>query len=118
MYLAVAVYAASVEGEDVEPGDGRMARQKVYVALLAELVTALRKQADVIRAVRRMAGHTVLLHRSVLPQKWSTLFCMTLIAGLIDGTSLKHLRAFAPVRVVAGVAINFHDPILCAEEMR
>ena len=84
VYLAVTVHAASVEGEDIEPGNGRMARQEIYVALLAELMAALCEQSDVVRAVRRMAGHTVLLHRSVLPQKRPTLLRVTLITGLVN----------------------------------
>ena len=82
--LAVAVDAASVESEDVEPGDGRMARQHIDVALLAQLVTALREQRDIIGAVRRVAGHAILLHRFMLPQEWTALLRMALITSLID----------------------------------
>ena len=60
-----------------------MAWQKVNVALLAQLVTALGQQSDVVGAVRRMAGHTVLLDGSVLPQKRPAFLRVALITGLI-----------------------------------
>ncbi len=71
--LAVAVHTTSVEGEDVESGYGLMARQKIDVTLLAQLMAAPGQQAGVVGAVRCMAGETALLHRRVLPKEWPTL---------------------------------------------
>ena len=94
-----------------------MAWQKVNVALLAQLVTALGQQSDVVGAVRRMAGHTVLLDGSVLPQKRPALLRMTLITGLIGCGGHEHFAAFSSVRVMTGDATHFHRMILGAEQM-
>ena len=94
-----------------------MAWQKVNVALLAQLVTALGQQSDVVGAVRRMAGHAVLLDGSVLPQKWPAFLRMTLITGLIGCGGHEHFATFSSVRVMTGDATHFHRMILGAEQM-
>src|SRR5207237_651326 len=117
VYLAVAVDAASVESEDVESGDGRMARQHIDVALLAQLVAALREQRDIVGAMRGVAGHAILLDWLMLPQEWTALLRVALITGLIDREAHEHSAPLTPVRIVAGDAIDFHHIVLCAEQM-
>jgi len=81
--LAVAVHTTPVEGEDVETGHGLVARQKIDVALLAQLVAAPDQQAGVVGAVRRVAGEAALLHRGMLPQKWAPLLRVALKTSVI-----------------------------------
>jgi len=82
--LAVAIHTTSVESEDVETGDGRMAWQQIDVALLAQLMTARGQQADVIGTVRVMANQAVLLHWGMLPEQGTPLVGVALITRIID----------------------------------
>jgi len=115
--LCVAVHATAVESEDVESGNGLMARQKIYVALLAQLMAPRSQQFDVVGTVRRVAGEAVLLHRGMFPEQRATLFRVALITKAVGGVGLEHFAAFAPVRIMTGDATDFHDPILVAEQM-
>jgi hypothetical protein len=114
----MAVHTAPVESEDVESGHGLMTHQKTYVALLAQLMDARGQQFGVVGTVRRMAGEAILLYRGVLPEQRAPLLRVTLIAKAIGGVGLEHFAAFASVRIMTGDATDFHDLILCAEQMR
>src|SRR5829696_1748301 len=115
--LAVAVHTAPVEGEDVEPGHGRVARQHVHVALLAKLVAASGQQADVVGAVRRVAGEAVLLHGVVLPEERPALLRVTLVAELVGRGGREHFAPLPAVRVMTGGATHLHLPVLGAEQV-
>src|SRR5215470_12045674 len=115
--LCVAVHTTPVESEDVETGHGLMARQKIYVALLAQLMAARGQQFDVVGTVRRVAGEAVLLHRGMFPQQRASLLRVALITEAVGGVGLKHVASLAPVRIMAGGATDLHGPILGAEQM-
>ena len=115
--LCVAVHTAFVEGEDVESGHGHMAADNIDVALLAQLVAAPGQQTGMVGTVRRMTGEAALLHRRMLPQHWPALLRVALITCVIGCPRLEHFASLPAVRIVAGGAIHFHDPLLGAEKM-
>src|SRR5262249_59707656 len=115
--LCVAVHTTPVESEDVESGHGLMARQKIYVTLLAQLMAARGQQFDVVGTVRRVAGEAVLLHRGVFPEQRASLLRVALITEVVGGVGLEHVAALASVRIMAGGATDFHCPIFGAEQM-
>lgn len=63
-----------------------------------------------IRAVRVVAGHTVLRYRGVLPQEGATKFCMAVITGVIDRLAGQQQFGGFTVRVVAATAIHLALP--------
>src|SRR5262249_3963231 len=115
--LRVAVHTTPVESEDVESGHGLMARQKIYVTLLAQLMAARGQQFDVIGTVRRVAGEAVLLHRGVFPEQRASLLRVALITEAVGCVGLEHVAALAPVRIMAGGANALHCPRPRAAEM-
>src|SRR5712692_1845628 len=108
MNLTVAVHATLIKSEDIESRHGLMAPQHMYVALLAQLVSACGQETDVVTAMRGMTGEAVLSHRRMFPQEWAALVRVTLITKLIGVAGLKHLAAFSAVRIMTGSASDFH----------
>src|SRR6185436_8066755 len=71
------------------------------MALLTQDRPRRDEQFLVVRAVRRMTGHAVFAHRSMLKQERTALLGVTIVAGLIDAISLEQWLGGAAVRVMA-----------------
>ncbi len=68
-------------------------RADFCMALLAELRTLLGQQKAVIRSVGAVAQAAVLGNRVMLPEKWTALFSMTIVAVVIQAQLFQHERA-------------------------
>ena len=76
------------------------------MALLAQEWNRRDQQGALIRAMGRVAIEAVLPHRRVFEQERPALFCVALIAGLVDRGGLEEGIGQRAVRVVAVVAAH------------
>jgi len=129
--VRVTVHATVIESENVEASGSRMTRQKIDVALLAQLMRPACQQLCVVRSVRGVTYKAVLLHRGMPIEQRPAFLRMTGVAKLVSGMRHQHALALATVRVVAGSASHFQasgliipfrqsgvGPVFSAKQMR
>ncbi len=117
MHLGMTVLAATVH---VEQGVGTSRIGLVpllNVTALAKLRTAQRKQAFIIRAVRRMTVHTVLSHWRVFPQKGPSLLLVARVAFFVNGVRADQFVALCSVSIVTCRALDPEGAPLITEEV-
>ena len=74
---------------------------RFVVTILTKIGRTLLQQARLHRTVRRVADGALFLHRRVLPQKWSPLFVMAGVAGVVNGDAFQEVGADGPMGVMA-----------------
>jgi len=67
-----------------------------------------------VAAVGRMAGHTILLHRGMLPHVRPPLFRMALVAQFIETAAFDHFRPESAVMIMAigAFQLSFADGMM------
>ena len=120
MDLGVAINTPAIYGPYVQrfSGGGRMTRQHMNMALLAQQMNASRQKLGIARTMRRVTVHAILADRRVVPQKRTSLFSMAGVTQIIDGMIRQHLPALPAMRIVAGSAANLHIAKLGAKQVR
>jgi hypothetical protein len=119
MDLAMAIGTAAIYGPYVQSltGGGRVARQHMNVALLAQQMNALCQKLGIVRTMRRVTVHAIFAHGRVFPEKRSPFFGMARVTHIIDGNIHEHLAPLSAMRIVAGSAADLHVAELGAEQM-
>jgi hypothetical protein len=117
--LTMAISTAAIDGPYVESltGGGRMARQHMNVALLAQQMDALGQQFGIARTMRRVAVQAILADRRVFPEKRTPFLGMARVTHIINGKIHEHLVRLPAMRIVAGSAADLHVAKLGAEQM-
>lgn len=119
MDLGMAIGTAAIYGPNVQrlSGGGRMARQHMNMALLAQQTNASSQKLVIVRTMRRVTVHAVFADRRMFPEKRAPFFSMAGVTHIIDGVIHEHLPAFPAMRIVAGSATDLHVTKLGAEQM-
>ena len=119
MDLAMAIKTGAIEGKYIHrfSGGGRMARQHMNMALLAQQMNASGQKLGIVRTMRRVTIHTIFAGRRMLPEKRATFFGMAAVTKIIDGMIREHLAPLATMRIVAGSTADLHVAMLGAEQM-
>jgi hypothetical protein len=119
MDLGMAIGTAAIYGPYVQrfPGGGRMARQHMNMALLAQQTNASSQKLVIVRTMRRVTVHAVLADRGMVPEKRTSFFGMARVTHIIDGVIHEHLPTLPAMRVVAGSAADLRVAKLSAEQM-
>ena len=115
----MAIDTAAIYGPYVQrfTGGGRMARQHMNMALLAQEMSPSGEQLGIVRTMRRVTVHAILADRRMVPEKRSAFFGMAGVTHVIDGMIHQHLAPFPAMRMVAGGAADLHVAKFSAEQM-
>jgi hypothetical protein len=119
MDLGMTIDTAAIYGPYVQrfSGGGRMARQHVNMALLAQQMNASGQKLGIVRTMRRVTVHAILADRRMVPEKRTPFFGMARVTHIIDGIVHEHLAPLPAMRIVAGGAADLHVAKLGAEQM-
>jgi len=100
--VPVAIGTAAIDGPYVQrlSGGGRMARQHMNVALLADQMNTRCQKLGIARTVRRMTVHAIFADWRMFPEKRSPFLCVAGVTHIIDGKIHEHLPGAATMRVV------------------
>jgi len=119
MDLGMAIGTAAIDGEYIQwfSGSGRMARQHMNMALLAQQMNASSQKLGIVRTMRRVTVHAILADRRMVPQKRTSFLRMAGVTHIIDGVIHEHLAALPTMRIVAGRAPDLHVAKFGPEQM-
>ena len=119
MDLAVAIGTAAIYGPYVQrlSGGGRVARQHMNMALLAQQMNASRQKLGIARTMRRVTVHAILADRRMVPEKRTPFFGMAGVTHIIDGKIHEHLAPLPAMRIVTGSAADLHVAKLGAKQV-
>ena len=98
-------------------GGGRMARQHMNMALLAQQMNASSQKFGIVRTMRRVTVHAIFADRRVLPEKRTPFFGMAGVTHIIDGMIHEHPAPLPAMRIVAGSAADLHVAKLGAKQV-
>jgi hypothetical protein len=120
VHLIMAIDTAAIYRPDVQrfSGGGRMTRQHVNMALLAQQMNASSQKLRIVRAMRRVTVRAILADRGMVPEKRPPFFGMTGVTRIIDGILPEHLPCLPTMRIVAGSAADLHVALLGAKQVR
>jgi len=87
MDLGMAIDTATINGPNVQrfAGGGRMARQHMNMALLAQQTNASSQKLVIVRTMRRVTVHAILADRRMVPKKRTPFFGVAGVTQTIDG---------------------------------
>ncbi len=119
MDLPVAIGTAAIDSPYVQrfSGGGRMARQHMNMALLAQQANASSQKLRIVRAMRRVTVQAILADRRMVPEKRTPLFGMAGVTHIINGVIDEHLSTLPAMRIVAGSAADLHIAKLGAKQV-
>jgi hypothetical protein len=119
MDLGMAIGTAAIDGPYVQrfSGRGRMSRQHMNMALLAQQMNASSQKLGIVGTMRRVTVQAILADGRMVPEKRTPFFGMAGVTHIIDGMIHEHLAALAAMRIVAGSATDLHVAKLCAEQV-
>ena len=103
MDLPVAIGTAAIHGPYVQrfSGGGRMARQHMNVALLAQQMNTRRQKLGIARTMRRVTIQAIFADGRMFPEKRPPFFGMAGVTHIIDRKIDEHLAALPAMRIVA-----------------
>jgi hypothetical protein len=119
MDLGMAIHAAAIYGPYVQrfSGGGRMARQHMNMALLAQQMNASSQKLGIVRTMWRVTVQAILADRRMVPEKRTPFFGMAGVTQIIDRDIQEHFPPLPAMRIVAGSAADLHVAKLGAEQM-